>query len=217
MPVASFPDPRTADDQGLVAIGGDLHPRTLLLAYRSGIFPWPVGDAPMLWFSPAERAVLQFADLHLSRSLRREIRQSPCTTVIDRDFPRVISACAAAERPGQDGTWITPEMIHAYVRLHGLGIAHSFEAWRDGELVGGGYGVAIDGAFAAESMFYREANASKLAFLGLVEHLASRGLDWIDIQMMTPHMERLGARTIPREDFLLRLAATRRLGLRLFP
>jgi leucyl/phenylalanyl-tRNA--protein transferase len=216
MPIARFPDPRTADEQGLVAVGGDLEPQTLLLAYRSGIFPWPVGDMPMLWFSPGERAVLDFDRLHLPRSLRRLARNHRFEFSVDRAFPAVIRACARAPRPGQDGTWITPSMIAAYVRLHQVGVAHSAETWLDGRLVGGLYGVEIDGAFAAESMFYLEAGASKLALLHLVEHLAARGLDWLDIQMMTPHMLRLGARTIPRDEFLARLAATRARGLRLF-
>lgn len=216
MPIARFPDPRTADEQGLVAVGGDLEPQTLLLAYRSGIFPWPVGDMPMLWFSPGERAVLDFADLHLPRSLRRLRRNHPFEFSLDRAFPAVIRACARAPRPGQDGTWITPPMVAAYVRLHQLGIAHSAETWQAGELVGGLYGVAVDGAFAAESMFYLRPGASKLALLFLIEHLAARGLDWIDIQMMTPHMLRLGARTVPRDEFLARLAGTRARGLQLF-
>lgn len=216
MPVARFPDPSTADEQGLVAIGGDLHPETLLLAYRSGIFPWPVEDLPMLWFSPPQRALLQFDELHLSRSLRRALRQSSFVLTFDRAFERVIRACADVPRPGQEGTWITPPMLKAYVGLHQLGIAHSVEAWNGSELVGGLYGVAVDGMFAAESMFYRLPNASKMALLHLVEHLRGCGLDWIDIQMMTPHMRRLGAVSIPRAQFLEKLAATRARRLRLF-
>src|SRR5262245_40590308 len=163
MPVARFPDPSTADEQGLVAIGGDLHPDTLLLAYRSGIFPWPVADLPMLWFSPPQRAVLEFDALHLSRSLQRVLRSHPFRLTVDRAFAGVIRGCAEAPRPGQDGTWITPPMTSAYIRLHRLGIAHSAEAWLGDELAGGLYGVDVDGVFAAESMFYRVANASKLA------------------------------------------------------
>lgn len=216
MPVARFPDPSTADEQGLVAIGGDLHPETLLLAYRSGIFPWPVEDLPMLWFSPPQRALLQFDDLHLPRSLRRAQRQSPFVLTHDRAFERVIRACADVPRPGQEGTWITAPMLKAYVGLHQLGIAHSVEAWSGSELVGGLYGVAVDGMFAAESMFYRMPNASKMALLYLVEHLRDRGLDWIDIQMMTPHMRRLGAVSISRAQFLEKLASTRAKRLRLF-
>jgi leucyl/phenylalanyl-tRNA--protein transferase len=171
----------------------------------------------MLWFSPPERAILCFAELHVARSLRRALRTRGMRLTIDRAFAEVIRGCAAAPRPGQEGTWITPQMLAAYVELHRLGIAHSVEAWAEDRLVGGIYGVDVDGAFAAESMFYRAANASKLALLHLVAHLRERGLDWMDIQMMTPHMHRLGARTIPREVFLQRLARTRARGLALFP
>lgn len=201
---------------GLVAVGGRLTPRTVLRAYQQGVFPWPVPGLPMLWFSPRERAILEFERLHVPRSLRRVRRQTTLRFTIDRAFPAVIEGCAKAVRPGQDGTWITPEVIVTYTQLHRLGVAHSVEAWRGNELVGGVYGVDIDGAFAAESMFYREPNASKLALLFLVDHLRSRGLDWMDIQTMTPHMARLGARVISREEFLAKLEATRRRGLRLF-
>jgi leucyl/phenylalanyl-tRNA--protein transferase len=201
---------------GLVAVGGRLTPRTVLRAYQQGVFPWPVPGLPMLWFSPRERAILEFERLHVPRSLRRARRQTTLRFTIDRAFPAVIEGCAKAVRPGQDGTWITPEVIVTYTQLHRLGVAHSVEAWRGNELVGGVYGVDIDGAFAAESMFYREPNASKLALLFLVDHLRSRGLDWVDIQTMTPHMARLGARVISREEFLAKLEATRRRGLRLF-
>ena len=216
MPVRRFPDPRSATRDGLVAVGGDLHPDTLRLAYRSGIFPWPAPGLPLLWFSPPERGVLDFADLHVSRSLERAARRSPFRLTVDRDFPAVIRGCAGTPRPGQDGTWITPDIVDAYDHLHALGVAHSAEAWDGGRLVGGIYGVDVDGAFAAESMFYREPNASKLALLHLVAHLGARGLDWLDIQVMTPHMARFGARGMPRDRFLSRLAATRARGLRLF-
>ncbi|MCX8073923.1 MAG: leucyl/phenylalanyl-tRNA--protein transferase [Candidatus Binatia bacterium] len=210
--------PTVVDDDrdGLVAIGGRLDARTVLYAYRQGIFPWPVPGLPMLWFCPKERAILEFARLHVPRSLRQARRRCTLEFTIDRAFPAVIRACAETPRPHQEGTWITPEVIRTYTRLHEMGVAHSVEAWRDGKLVGGVYGVDIDGAFAGESMFYREPNASKLALLFLIDHLASRGLDWIDIQMMTPHMARLGAHVITREEFLAKLAATRERGLRLF-
>ena len=171
---------------------------------------------PLLWFSPAERGVLEFASLHVPRSLGSARLRQPFRLSVDADFPGVIAGCASTPRPGQDGTWITDEIVEAYVRLHRLGIAHSVEAWAGTRLVGGLYGVEVDGAFAAESMFYREANASKLALLHLVERLSARGLDWLDIQVLTPHMARLGARAVPRELFLGRLAATRARGLRLF-
>jgi len=216
MPVAAFPDPRTSTPDGIVAVGGDLHPDSLRLAYRQGIFPWPVAGLPLLWFCPPERGVLEFAQLHIPRSLRHARRQSPLQFTTDRAFPAVIRACASTPRPGQDGTWITPAIVAAYTRLHGMGVVHSIEAWRGERLVGGLYGVDVDGAFAAESMFFYEPNASKLALLHLVEHLRGRGLDWIDIQVLTPHMARLGAHTIRRDAFLARLQHTRARGLVLF-
>jgi leucyl/phenylalanyl-tRNA---protein transferase len=217
MPVRRFPDPRTANPDGVVAIGGDLHPDTLRLAYRSGIFPWPARGLPLLWFSPPARGMLDFADLHLPRSLVRARARTRFVCTVDRAFADVITACGDTPRPDQDGTWITPDIHAAYVRLHELGIAHSVETWDGDRLVGGIYGVDVDGAFAAESMFYREPYASKLALLHLIDHLRTAGLDWLDIQVLTPHMERLGARAVPREDFLLRLAATRARRLVLFP
>ncbi len=216
MPVRRFPDPRTATRDGLVAVGGDLQPDTLRQAYRQGIFPWPAPALPMLWFSPPERGVLDFANLHVARSLARVRKRGPFRLTLDENFAAAIRGCADTPRPGQDGTWITPEIVDAYERLHALGWAHSAEAWDAGRLVGAVYGVDVDGAFAAESMFFREPHASKLALLHLVEHLASRGLDWLDIQVLTPHMARLGARAVPRDRFLARLAATRARGLRLF-
>lgn len=216
MPVRRFPDPRSANPDGIVAVGGDLHPETLKLAYRQGIFPWPVEGLPLLWFSPPERGVLDFVDLHLPRSLQRARRRCGYRLTIDAAFPAVIRACAGTPRPGQAGTWITPSIIAAYEGLHRLGIAHSAEAWAGDRLVGGIYGVDAGGAFAGESMFHRVPDASKLALVHLVEHLAARGLDWLDIQVLTPHMARLGARAVPRKEFLARLAETRARSLRLF-
>ncbi len=216
MPVLRFPDPRTATEDGIVAIGGDLHPDTLLLAYRQGIFPWPVEGLPLLWFSPAERGILEFADLHLPRSLAHARRHTTLRFTVDAAFPHVIRACAATSRPGQHGTWITPAMIAAYVRLHRLGIAHSAEAWREEQLVGGIYGVDVDGAFAAESMFHHTANASKLVLLHLIDYLRAHGLEWLDIEVLSPHLARLGAKAISRDTFLEKLRRTRRRGLRLF-
>jgi leucyl/phenylalanyl-tRNA---protein transferase len=217
MAVVQFPDPRSASPEGIVAIGGDLEPASLLTAYRQGIFPWPVENLPLLWFSPPERGVLDFAALHVPRSLIRARRRAAFRFTFDAAFARVIRACADTPRPGQQGTWITTDVVRAYIRLHRLGIAHSVEAWEGDFLVGGLYGVDVDGAFAAESMFYVKPYASKLALLCLVDHLRGRGLDWLDIQTVTPHMERLGARAIPRDDFLDRLQKTRERGLRLFP
>jgi leucyl/phenylalanyl-tRNA--protein transferase len=197
----------------IVAVGGDLEPATVLRAYRRGVFPWPVPGLPLLWFSPRERAILEFDRLHLGRSVARARRRSTLRFTVDADFAAVIRGSAETPRPGQEATWITPAMQDAYVRLHGLGVAHSVEAWRGDALVGGVYGVDVDGAFAAESMFRREPDASKLALLHLIEHLAAGGLDWIDVQVITPHLARLGARTLPRPEFLRRLAATRARGL----
>jgi leucyl/phenylalanyl-tRNA---protein transferase len=216
MAIIQFPDPRTASPEGIVAIGGDLHPDSILAAYRQGIFPWPVEKLPLLWFCPAERGVLDFAALHVPRSLRRARRQTALRFSIDRAFRDVIRGCAETPRQGQHGTWITPAVVQAYVRLHELGIAHSVETWAGDALVGGVYGVDVDGAFAAESMFYRHANASKLALLHLIDHLRGRALDWIDVQTLTPHMARLGARLVGRDVFLDRLERTRARALRLF-
>jgi leucyl/phenylalanyl-tRNA--protein transferase len=200
----------------IVAVGGDLDPETLVHAYRNGIFPWPAEGLPLLWFCPRERAVLDFDRLHVGRSVARARRRSGLRFTIDAAFPEVIRGCAAMPRAGQGETWITPDIRVAYTRLHRLGIAHSAEAWRDDTLVGGVYGVDVDGAFAAESMFRRESEASKLALLHLIDHLGARGLSWIDIQVLTPHLEHLGARVIPRDTFLRRLDETRARGLRLF-
>jgi leucyl/phenylalanyl-tRNA--protein transferase len=204
----------TQDD--IVAVGGDLAPATLVAAYRRGIFPWPVEGLPLLWFCPRERALLDFADLHVGRSLARARRRSTLRFTVDAAFPAVIRACADAPRPGQESTWITPEIAAAYLRLHRLRVAHSVEAWRGERLVAGVYGVDVDGTFAAESMFHREPDASKLALLHLVDVLRAGGVDWLDVQVMTPHLERLGARPVPRADFLARLARTRARGLRPF-
>lgn len=220
MPVTQFPNPREVDTSpdGLIAIGGDLHPKSLVLAYSLGIFPWPSENAPLLWFCPERRAVLEFDRLHIPRSLERSRRRGLALYrySIDEAFERVITQCSRVPRPGQNGTWITPELKTAYLTLHRLGIAHSVEVWSGEALVGGIYGVNVAGCFAGESMFHRESDTSKLALLHLVDHLRERGLDWIDIQMLTPHMEALGAREIPKLDYLTKLEATQGRGLQLF-
>ncbi|MGZ3689329.1 MAG: leucyl/phenylalanyl-tRNA--protein transferase [Bdellovibrionota bacterium] len=216
MAVKSFPDPRQTTEEGILALGGDLEPETLLLAYRQGIFPWPIEGYPLAWFCPPKRAVLELERLHIPRSLAKVAKKTPFRFTIDQAFDEVIAACAEASRPGQPGTWITPEMLDAYRVLHRLGRAHSVEAWEDQELVGGIYGVDAGGAFAGESMFFRKPYASKLALLHLLEHLRARGLEWIDIQMLTPHMEALGAREISRDAFLRKLSQTQARGLTLF-
>ena len=212
-----FPDPRRATPEGIVAVGGRPEPELLAEAYARGIFPWPVEGYPLLWFSPPERGVLFFGELHVPRSLARERRRTRLTFTIDRAFDGVIHACAEVPRAHEQGTWITAEMIRGYCEFHRRGRAHSVEAWEGGRLVGGLYGVDAGGAFAGESMFHLRPNASKLALLFLIDHLAARGLEWLDIQVLTPHMEALGARLIPRDQFLERLARELRSGRRLFP
>lgn len=212
-----FLPPRLAGRQEIVGIGGEMTVSTLLTAYRQGIFPWPHADYPLLWFCPAARAVLDFNRLRVPPRLARQRRNTPLTFSIDRDFGAVIHACRHAPRPESAGTWITPDIVAAYQRLHAAGYAHSVEVWNEaGELVGGLYGVAVGGVFGGESMFHTVGNASKLALLFLVEHLSARGATWIDIQQLTPHMKVLGAHEMPREVFLNRLAAAQATGRELF-
>ena len=199
--MSRFPDPRSVRGD-IVALGEDLSVETLRDAYRHGIFPWPHEGLPLPWFSPRRRTVLFFDELHIGRSLRRAQRNTKLTFTIDRDFPAVIAACAAAERPEQDGTWIGPSIVSAYTALHRAGDAHSIEAWDGDELVGGVYGVDACGAFTGESMFHWKSDASKLALLFLIEHLRARGASWLDCQVTTPHMESLGSREITRGRFL---------------
>ena len=213
--MSRFPDPRTARGD-VVAIGDDLSVETLRDAYRHGIFPWPHDNMPLPWFSPRRRTVISFDELHVGRSLRKAQKRSDVTYTIDRDFRAVIRACAEVPREDQGGTWIEDAIIDAYTRLHDAGDAHSVEVWRDGKLVGGLYGVDSGGVFTGESMFRIEPDMSKLALLFLIEHLKARGLDWLDIQVLTPHTEALGARLVTRDDFLERLAHARRRGLKLF-
>jgi leucyl/phenylalanyl-tRNA---protein transferase len=216
MALAHFPDPRDSTPEGIVAVGGSPDPDLLVEAYSNGIFPWPVEGYPLLWFSPPERAILFFDELHVPRSLARERRRTGLRFTFDRAFERVIASCAGVERAHEAGTWITPAMIRGYTELHRRGRAHSVEAWEGENLVGGLYGVDAGGAFGGESMFRLRPNASKLALLFLVEHLKTRGLDWLDIQVLTPHLEALGARLVSRDYFLERLARARRRGLKLF-
>jgi len=206
----------TSEADDIVAVGGDLEPDTILRAYRSGVFPWPADDLPLLWFCPKKRGILEFDRLHVSRSLRRARRRIPHECTIDRSFSDVIRRCASMARPDQDGTWITPEMIRGYERLHARGHAHSVELWVNGRLVGGTYGVDAGGTFSAESMFYHVPYASQIALLHLIDHLSSRGLTWMDIQMLTPHMMRMGAREIPRNSFLKRMRDEQRTERELF-
>jgi leucyl/phenylalanyl-tRNA---protein transferase len=196
-----FPPVERAEE-GLLAVGGDLSPERLLLAYASGIFPWYEEGLPILWHSPDPRMVLDVNDLHVPRSLGKAMRRQPYEIRLDTAFTRVMRACGEVPRRGQDGTWVTAEMIEAYARLHDLGFAHSAEAWRGDELVGGLYGVCLGSIFFGESMFARAADASKIAFVTLVGLLAARGVTHIDCQVYTEHLERFGAEEIPRARYL---------------
>ena len=198
-----FPSPQLADAEGLVAIGGDLSVPRLLLAYRSGVFPWTV--RPVTWWSPDPRGIFELDSFHVSRSLARELREGRFQFSINRAFRQVMEGCAAPA-PGRRGTWITPEFLEAYTELHRLGHAHSLECWQDERLAGGIYGVAIGGFFAGESMFHRVSNASKVALYRLIEQLRQRGFVLFDIQMLTPITAQLGGSAIPRGDYLKRLA-----------
>lgn len=222
----SFPDPRTADDNGVVCWGGALDAPHLIGAYARGIFPWPVEDpaVPLLWFSPPRRGVLDFSELKVSRSLRRLLRlrglehlvdgAAPAKPVLEdrwhitvnQNFAGVIQACRMVPRPGQNGTWLTAEMVAAYSDLHARGWAHSVEViGNSGAFLGGIYGVWIQGYFSAESMFFHESGASKVALLALVDWLKGKGVTWMDVQMVTSASEGLGAKLIPREEFLKRI------------
>jgi leucyl/phenylalanyl-tRNA---protein transferase len=202
----AFPDPREAGADGLLAAGGDFRPERLLLAYALGIFPWH-GGPPILWYSPDPRGVLRPGELHVSRRLERTLTRSRFELRLDSDFRSVMEACAGAPRPGQDGTWITADMIDAYTRLHALGFAHSAEAWHAGRLVGGVYGLSLGAAFFGESMFHRERDASKVALAALIRQLGAWGFELFDGQVPTPHLARFGFQAWSRERFLAALAA----------
>jgi leucyl/phenylalanyl-tRNA--protein transferase len=225
-----FPDPQTHlfpewvlfEDyfyyaKDVVSFGDPLTLENLQDAYRKGIFPWHMDGVPLPWYCPERRAILDFNDLHVSRSLAKEQRKGRYTFTIDKDFQAVIRECSLSPREGQKGTWITSEFIEVFTGLHEMGVAHSVEAWdAEGNLAGGLYGVDAGGVFCGESMFYRQPNASKLALLFLIDHLRSRGSDWLDAQVMTPHMRALGAREVRRNAFVHRLKETQSLGLNLF-
>ena len=203
-----FPDPRDVDERGLLAYGGDLSPERLIAAYAQGVFPWYDED-PILWFSPDPRMVLVPGELHVGRSLAKRLRAAPYRISMDEAFPDVIRACRETPRPDQDGTWITPDMVDAYCRLHALGFAHSVEAWQEEDgrerLVGGLYGVSLGRAFFGESMFAHADDASKIAFATFVPQLERWGFAFVDCQMTTEHLARFGAVEWTRADFLDRL------------
>ena len=198
-----FPHPSRADPDGLLAVGGTLSPENLLRAYASGIFPWTV--QPVTWWSLDPRAVIQFDRFHVPRRLARTCRSGRFQVTCDRDFAGVIRGCATAD-DRRDNTWITPQMLRAYQRLFDLGHAHSIEVWQEDQLAGGLYGLAIGGLFAAESMFHRVRDASKVGLVRLVEHLRARGYRLLDIQQLTQATAQFGALEIPRPEYLRRLA-----------
>ncbi|MEF2145898.1 MAG: leucyl/phenylalanyl-tRNA--protein transferase [Desulfovibrionaceae bacterium] len=201
-----FPSPEEADSDGLLAVGGDLSPQRLINAYSCGIFPWYAHGSPILWWSTDPRLVLFPCELHVPRSLRRILNSNRFEVTYDRAFEAVIMACSRMPRPGQEGTWIVEEMVDAYLRLHDLGFAHSVEAWQGDRLVGGLYGVAMGRAFFGESMFFCEPDASKAAFVTLVQRLEQEEYHMVDCQQTTAHLLRFGAREVSRRQFLQRLA-----------
>ncbi|MBM4344126.1 MAG: leucyl/phenylalanyl-tRNA--protein transferase [Deltaproteobacteria bacterium] len=207
----NFPHPARAHRSGVLAVGGDLRPDRLLVAYSQGIFPWPAEGYPLLWHCPDPRFVVDPAAVRVNRTLAKALRKRPFTVTLDQEFAGVIAACAEVPRPGQDGTWITPEVVDAYTTLHQMGFAHSVEVWRSAgarqRLVGGLYGVAIGAAFFGESMFSRADNASKVGFVTLCAQLARRGFALVDAQVHTPLLDSLGGRFVERSEFLVAVAA----------
>ena len=201
-----FPPVEAADENGILAIGGNLSTERLLLAYRSGIFPWYNEGEPILWWCPDPRFVLFPNELKVSKSMQTVLNNGKFRFTINRAFERVIQQCKTAYRKEQDGTWISPAIENAYTQLHQLGHAHSAEAWLNGELVGGLYGIRIGRMFFGESMFSKVSNASKFAFINYIQQLKKEGLVLIDCQVYTAHLESLGARMIPRERFMELLA-----------
>ena len=200
-----FPPPGFAEPDGLLAVGADLTPPRLLLAYSSGIFPWFNPEDPILWWSPDPRCILEPDGLHLSRSLRQTLRRGEFVVSSNRAFAEVVRACGEVRLREGEGTWLSREMIAAYRRLHDLGYAHSVECWRENELVGGLYGICLGRCFFGESMFHLVPDASKVALAWLCRRLQAQGFELIDCQLSNPHLLRLGAREIPRSEFLARL------------
>lgn len=226
----TFPDPLTHDyadwvevgdylysSSDVVAWGTPLTAENVREAYLKGIFPWNTEGLPLPWHCPERRAILEFADLRIPRSLQQARRKNEFTFTIDEAFADVMRQCALAHRPGQPGTWISPEFELVYNQLHLEGMAHSVEAWdSEGKLVGGLYGIDAGGVFCGESMFFKRSNASKLALLHLIDHLRSRGSTWLDCQVMTPHLKQLGAKEVSRRLFLATLAVAQKKNLALF-
>jgi leucyl/phenylalanyl-tRNA---protein transferase len=202
--ILSFPDLSSADEDGALAYGGDLSQERLLLAYRSGIFPWFSGNVPV-WYSPDPRFVLYPDELRISKSMNVLLKRQAFRVTFNQDFPAVIRSCKITKREGQSGTWITRDMERAYIKLHESGYAHSVEAWNGDKLAGGLYGIRLGHVFFGESMFSHESNASKYAFITFVQQMMTEDIGLIDCQVYTPHLESLGARLIPRDSFKLLL------------
>lgn len=198
-----FPDPNEANEDGIVAWGGDLHPLRVLKAYYSGIFPWYSKHDPILWWSPNPRLIMELDDFKLTKSLRKSMKKF--TYKFDTNFEAVIRNCASTQRREQNGTWIQDEIIQSYSQLHQMGYAHSVESYKDGILVGGLYGIVIGSVFCGESMFSHQSDASKAAYATLIHHLKIWGYSFIDCQVPTQHLISLGAKEVHREEFLIKL------------
>lgn len=206
MAVLKFPPVHTADENGLLALGGDLEVSTLVLAYRSGIFPWPISqEFPLAWFSPDPRGVIDYADLKINKRLLRYLKKANITFKANQNFTTVIEQCSLVPRSDQSGTWITDEVIDSYHELFKEGLAYSLEAYEGEDLIGGIYGVCINGIVTGESMFHKVPNASKFCLLALMALLQRAGITWLDTQMVTPVVKSLGGKEIPRSDFLKRI------------
>ena len=197
-----FPDVSLTHSSGIIALGGDLSPERLQLAYKSGIFPWFEDGEPITWWSPNPRMVLFLEELIVSKSMRNILNRNLFTVTFNKNFREVISNCQMIKREGQNGTWITNDMIDAYCNLHELGVAKSVEVWQDGILVGGLYGIDLGNVFCGESMFSKVSNASKVAFISLVNSLKTANYQLLDCQVYNPHLETLGCREIDRKDFM---------------
>lgn len=220
MAIFAFPPHSQADENGLLAWGGDLEVESLLLAYSQGIFPWPLAShLPMAWFTPNLRGILEHNDLHLSQSLKKFMNKKCYEVTFNSSFAQVIHHCAISKNRKQIGannfsTWITPDMIDAYLQLHHAGYAYSVEVWEKKDLVGGLYGVGIGNFINGESMFYLKPNASKIALISVLEKAKNHGVEWIDIQMVTPTLKHLGGKEVSRDDFLLKLQTALKIGLK---
>ena len=205
-----FPDPhKFTDVSGVIGIGDEMNSEILLEAYSFGIFPWPEPHLPILWFSPDPRGIIEFKDLHISRSLKKALSKDPYKITYNTCFSRVIENCAKATRPNETGTWITEYMIKNYKKFHEEGYAHSVECWINGELAGGLYGVYVAGVFSGESMFHKKDNASKYCLLNLIKKLKSMGDTWMDIQMVTENLKHFGGKYISRKSYLEKLEISR--------